>query len=112
MIFAMDGPNVINTAPSGRLARIHIPASRAPGTPPVPAVNVSEDAGLTSPQLLKNNVTVVAPTASHFTQDALRFHFKTNRSLPTGQRASVLPASTATAGATGRRYWNPFVGHN
>src|SRR6266498_4865102 len=61
-MFAMDGPIASISEPAGVCLPIHVPAARPPGTPPVPARNVVEDAAV--PMLPKDAKTSHAATAA------------------------------------------------
>src|SRR5215212_9395347 len=104
-MFAIEGPTVSIWAPSGTFCEIHLPASRPPGTPPEPARNVASPALSIRDQLDANSESEITTTAATATRRSVR-----NVRAPFGdfvsspQRAIVRAASSATAGATGRRY--------
>src|SRR5688572_16959373 len=101
-MLAIDGPMVMKVDPSGALASIHAPVSRPPGSPPDPARNVSGLAPWTRPHVGMRRLRAAIATPSDL------------RWCPAGigNRLSARAARTASAGAMGSRYWNPFTGHS
>src|SRR3954464_10501185 len=98
----MDGPIASRRAPSGTLAATHLPASRPPGSPPVPARNVPVAEGLTVAQTGTARLTdsTAVRTAAATVVDQAGHCARRVRAT----RTSVRAASTARAGAIGRRY--------
>src|SRR6266700_3343521 len=110
-MLAIDGPMDSISASTGVSDLIHAPASRPPGTPPVPARNEVDPAALILDQLSiasQATTAVVATTPTTRPAAALR---RPIRSQTTGL-ASSPAASTAHGAATGSRYWKPFTGHS
>src|SRR5713226_227300 len=110
-MFAIDGPIDSISVSVGVSDLIHVPASRPPGTPPVPARNEVDPAALMLDQLNSASdaataVVITAPTASAILAWCRQIARQT-----TGL-ASNPAASTAHGAATGSRYWKPFTGHN
>src|SRR5215216_7511249 len=108
-MFAIEGPIVINVAPTGMFSRIHSPDSRPPGTPPVPATKVPVVDGLIICTLESKSDKAITPTVNVLIQ-LLGIRQVTKDTSSGHQRAMALPASTAMGGAMGSKYWNPFVG--
>src|SRR6185503_5063854 len=109
MMFAIEGPIVINVAPAGMFSFTHSPASRPPGTPPVPATNIPVVEGVMICTLESNNEKAITATANVLIQ-LLRIRKAMTGKSSGHQRAIALPASTAMGGAIGSRYWKPLVG--
>src|SRR5687768_9012960 len=110
-MLAIDGPSDIIRAPSGTLAAIQRPAARPPGTPPEPARNVDACEGCTRSQAGTERLTITTaqaagiPHRASATRDGVALKGTVGRQL-----ARNRPASSATAGATGSRYWKPLTG--
>src|SRR5262245_57771740 len=102
-MFAMDGPIVIIVAPAGILFAIHSPASRPPGTPPVPATKVPEVAGVISCKLERRSDKAITPTVIVLIKALVILKFP-NRISSGHHLAIARPANTAIGGAIGRRY--------
>src|SRR5688572_607307 len=108
-MLAMDGPMVMSLAPAGTFALIHSPASRPPGTPPDPARNWSEPEAWTRDQLGTTSVRTSTPTRAALSQRPVGTRRRRSRPLKTtswagAQRANVLAARIARAGAIGNKY--------
>src|SRR5689334_17007389 len=103
MMFAMEGPIVISVAPAGILLSIHWPASRPPGTPPVPATNVPDVAGVISFTLARRSEIAMSPTVVVLIKPRLIRILEIIMSSG-HQRAMARPARTAIGGAMGSRY--------
>src|SRR5512140_2066889 len=107
----MEGPMVIKRAYSGTLAWIQTPASRPPGTPPVPARNMAEVSGWICFQLADPSEKTTTPADS---QDRMDLPGQPGYRLSKPNNGSELesmahfpnkrPAKRATAGAMGSRY--------
>ena len=100
----MDGPMVINVAPEGTFPRSHSPASRPPGTPPVPAIKVPDVAGRINWMLGSSSETAMMPAITLFIEVRLTLRLSKMNSLPGDQRDSARPASIAKDGAMGSKY--------
>src|SRR5580693_4316444 len=111
----MDGPMVKIVAPCGRLAAIHCPASRPPGSPPDPARKVVLADGLMVCQV---GMAMVAHTmaihavvaAARRAADILPVSFW--RASFSWARSTASAAQMASTGAMGSRYWNPLIGRS
>src|SRR5215218_4408941 len=142
MMLAIDGPSVSTVAPLGVCVRIHRPASRPPGTPPVPAstsVAFVRNARWTvtgsrlsttrahtaagsawaaphrrRPAVSRRSGDPVVARMGHRTRPARADRRAGARTVDAGAPNVHAPraASTATAGTTGSRYWNPLTGHS
>src|SRR3954463_9708027 len=104
----MDGPIASRRAPSGTLAATPFPASRPPGSPPVPARNVPVVDGLTVAQTGTARLTDSTAVRTAAATVAAPAGPRAGRARAT--RTSVRAASTARAGAIARRYWYPLTG--
>ena len=102
-MFAMEGPTVIRVAPAGMFFAIHCPASRPPGTPPVPATKVPDVAGVMSCILESRSESAIIPTVVVLI-NALLIRIPEKERSSGHQRASALPAKTAIGGAMGSKY--------
>ena len=91
MTLAIDGPIVSIVAPSGTLSATHWPASRPPGSPPVPASDDAACDGWIFDHFGTTSDSATAATAAY--------------SQRRGSAASARPASSASSGAAGSRYW-------
>src|ERR1044071_1872693 len=99
----MDGPMVIRVAPVGIFFAIHCPASRPPGTPPVPATNVPDVAGVMICKLERRSESAITPPVDVLIS-ALLIR-RPEKEISSGhQRARARPANTAIGGAMGSRY--------
>src|SRR5574341_2275433 len=103
-MLAIEGPTVINFAPSGMFVSIQWPASRPPGNPPEPARNVSEVDGCTCCQAGINNDNEITPVATGASHELGPRMPRMKTSFGGDQVASVRAARIATAGAMGSRY--------
>src|SRR5690242_16666275 len=109
MMFAMEGPVASICAPSGVWAATHIPASRPPGTPPVPARNEVALAVLMLAQDPMASHTATATVAA--VNSARPYRVLPRASRVTRSTSESKPAARiATGAATGSRYWYPFTG--
>src|SRR5580765_2290063 len=109
-MFAIDGPIASISAPFGTFVLIQLPSSRPPGTPPEPARNVSDSPGLIRCQVGIATDAATQTAAALISSREGRGTLPMRRLLEGCQRASVRPASTATAGAHGSKYWKPLTG--
>src|SRR3954451_13563995 len=111
MMFAIDGPIDTTPAPAGTFLATHSPASRPPGTPPVPARKLEPVvAGWTWTQvvtarLITRTPATTARSAVVVTVTAFARHV-TSRA---GRLTTTIAASTATGTAMGSRYWKPLT---
>src|SRR3954447_11649666 len=107
----MDGPIASSCAPGGTFCRTHLPASRPPGTPPVPARNFPVGAGLTTAHVGTARLMSVMAVAPATSARSTHRRADEGRGMATvDRRDSARPASTAMTGATGSRYWYPLTG--
>src|SRR5215213_8992334 len=103
-MFAIEGPTVINVAPTGIFSRTHSPASRPPGTPPVPAINFPVVEGRIIFTLEIKMESAIIRSVVVLIQ--LRRIRKLKIEKSSGhQWAIARPASTAIGGAIGSKYW-------
>src|SRR6266508_7018701 len=102
-MFAMDGPMVMKVAPVGIFLSIHCPASRPPGTPPVPATKVPDVAGVMSCKLERRSESAIIPTVVVLIRPLL-IRIPEKEKSSGHQRAMARPASTAIGGAIGSKY--------
>src|SRR6266545_7409340 len=98
----MDGPMVMKVAPAGIFLSIHCPASRPPGTPPVPATKVPDVSGVMSCTLERRSESAIIPTVVVLIRVLLIRMPEKERSSG-HQRAIALPANTAIGGAMGSK---------
>src|SRR5437588_3574671 len=106
-MFGIEGPSASRRVPEAVFVRNHVPAARPPGTPPVPARYELVELGSMLDQLACASV-----PKSTTRSNALKSALPARAPLRRGRRPRARPARTATAGATGRRYWYPFVGQS
>src|SRR5215208_6989127 len=99
----MDGPIVIRVTPGGIFVSIHCPASRPPGTPPVPATNMPDVAGVMSWILERRSERAMTPTVVVLINPRLIRRPIKERSSG-HHRARARPAKMAIGGAIGNRY--------
>src|SRR5215204_3627315 len=112
-MLAIDGPTDIIRAPTGTLRPIQRPASRPPGTPPEPARKVDAFDGCTLLQLDTASETVSTARASGMIHARRRNRQRDRHGIMLGSHSlKKRAASTATAGAMGRRYWKPLIGNS
>src|SRR5689334_13759084 len=102
-MFAIEGPTVIKVAPVGMFIAIHCPASRPPGTPPVPATKVPDVAGVMICILESRSESAIIATVVVLISPLLIRMREKERSSG-HQRAIARPANTAIGGAMGSRY--------
>src|ERR1051325_5532597 len=104
-MFAIEGPIVMKVAPAGIFFSIQSPASRPPGTPPVPATNVPDVAGVMSCTLKSSKERATTATVEVLIKALLiRIRFF-RREISSGhQRAIARPARTAMGDAIGNKY--------
>src|SRR5512146_1098000 len=115
-MLAMDGPMVMNWAYAGTFASIQAPASRPPGTPPVPARNSEPTCGWIRCQLAKASDATTATEATQEIKGGNDTRRETSRPcrsrMAFHEYPSNLPAKIASGGAMGNQYWKPFTGHS
>src|SRR5215212_3220354 len=102
-MFAMDGPMVMKVAPLGIFFSIHCPASRPPGTPPVPATKAPDVAGVMIWMLESRSESAIIPTVVVLI-NALLIRMREKEISSGHHLASARPANTAIGGAIGSRY--------
>src|SRR3954463_13201870 len=111
MMFAIDGPIDTTPAPAGTFLATQSPASRPPGTPPVPARKLEPVvAGWIWTQVVTARLTTRTPattarSAVVVTVTAFARHV-TSRA---GGLKTTIAESTATGTAMGSRYWKPLT---
>src|SRR5215210_9298421 len=100
----MEGPMVNIVASDGRFALIHSPASRPPGTPPVPATNTPVVGGWIAIQLVFKSNRIISPPEKIRIQSVLKRLSPAPRFSIQTQRVKVRLAKIAMAGAIGSKY--------
>ena len=100
----MEGPTVNSIAPCGVFSRTQMPASRPPGSPPVPATKVPVVEGWITCQLGIRSDRATIPVVTALAHAVLKRQRRKRISAAGDQQARVRPAKRATAGAIGSKY--------
>src|SRR6476661_8651560 len=112
MMFAIEGPRASRSAPTGTCSSTHSPASRPPGTPPVPARKVDpDDDGCTRDQEIRPRLTTRATATATRSPAVLTTAIRPagQRTGGTGALTTTMAARTARGTAIGSRYWKPLT---